>query len=322
MALDTVARMSTTSPSKVHTSMLKGRAQVSCPYCGGKAVRSLSGSDINRGVTDVVFHQFRCTKCRLRFIANPPDNLPEYYGSEYNYPWTTLENLDRIGAPLERYKIDLVLAAKKSGKLLEIGASDGVFCRLAQQAGFDVHAIEMNQACVNFMNDTMGIRAVQSDDPVAVLEVSDERYDAICLWHTIEHLPEPWRMFELAASSLAPDGVLVIATPNPDAWQARLLRARWPHHDLPRHLYLLPIAWIRDLARKSGLAVDDITTRDEGSLFWNKFTWATTLRSWGKDARGKTKLWNAGLSLGRMLNPLEGREGAGAAYTAILRRPH
>jgi 2-polyprenyl-3-methyl-5-hydroxy-6-metoxy-1,4-benzoquinol methylase len=301
-------------------SMSNGAARNVCPYCGGDAVISVSAPDINRKITPVVFHQWQCTQCQLRFIVNPPENIGQYYDGEYNHLWTTLEDLDRIAVPHEHFKIDILLAAKTSGKLLEIGASNGAFCRMAQQAGFEVHAVELNEACVDFMNNTIGIHAIRSADPAAVLQASTEQYDAICLWHTIEHLQEPWRVLELAAARLAPDGVLVIAAPNPDAWQARMLGARWPHHDMPRHLFHLPIPWIRAVAPKIGLAVEDITTRDEGSLFWNRFTWAMVMRSWASKDRMRMRLWNAGMFVGRLLQPWEGRQGAGAAYTAILRR--
>ena len=101
-----------------------------------------------------------------------------------------------------------------------------------------------------------------------------------------------------------------------------MLGARWPHHDMPRHLFHLPIPWVRAEAPKIGLAVEDITTRDEGSLFWNRFTWAMVMRSWTSKDRMRMRLWNAGMFVGRLLQPWEGRQGAGAAYTAILRRPH
>lgn len=301
--------------------MSNDAARIVCPYCGGDAVISVSAPDINRRITPIVFHQWRCNQCQLRFIVNPPEDIGQYYDGEYNHLWTTLEDLDKIAVPHERFKIDILLTAKKSGKLLEIGASNGAFCRMAQQAGFEVHAIELNQACVDFMNNVIGIRAIQSVDPAAVLAASSEKYDAICLWHTIEHLREPWRIIDLAVARLAPGGILLFAAPNPDAWQARLLGARWVHHDMPRHLFLLPISWIHDVARKTGLVVEDITTRDEGSLFWNRFTWALIMRSWASKERWRTRLWNLGMFVGRLLQPWESRPGKGSAYTAILRKP-
>ncbi len=42
-------------------------------------------------------------------------------------------------------------------QLLEIGPWIGIFSCNAKDAGFDVTAIEMDQNCVNFLNDCVGI---------------------------------------------------------------------------------------------------------------------------------------------------------------------
>ena len=39
------------------------------------------------------------------------------------------------------------------------------------------------------------------------------RYDAICLWHAIEHMAEPWRVLEAAAAH--GKAVWVLDRPNP-----------------------------------------------------------------------------------------------------------
>jgi hypothetical protein len=63
-----------------------------------------------------------------------------------------------------------------------------------------------------------------------------------------------------------------------------------------------------------------VTTRDEGSLYWNRFTWAMLLNSVAGSKIFRGLPWRLGLLIGRLLQPWEGREGRGATYTAILRR--
>ena len=64
-------------------------------------------------------------------------------------------------------------------------------------------------------------------------------------------MPRPWIVLEEAARRLNPGGVLLVAAPNPDAWQARLLKSYWPHHDMPRHLFALPIPWLVAFGQKN-----------------------------------------------------------------------
>ncbi|GIS72445.1 MAG: hypothetical protein CM1200mP10_20220 [Candidatus Neomarinimicrobiota bacterium] len=43
---------------------------------------------------------------------------------------------------------------------------------------------------------------------------SDEKYDVITCWHSLEHIHEPWIYFDKIRTHLNPDGVLVVALPN------------------------------------------------------------------------------------------------------------
>jgi SAM-dependent methyltransferase len=291
-----------------------------CPYCSSASASYVSAPDVNRKVSAVKFHLARCTGCGLIFCTNPPQDLGRYYTSDYHFLPDNLAALEpHLSA--QKFKIDLVKTYKSAGQMLEIGPSTGMFCRLAQLSGFDVSAIEMDADCARFLNDKMRIRAVTSADPASVMQSENRQYDAICLWHAIEHMPEPWKVLEQAALHLKPDGILVVAAPNPEAWQARILGWRWPHHDLPRHLFGLPMSWISTFGNKQGLTVDLATTRDEGSLYWNRFTWAMLARAWSPHPRLRGPFWRLGLLGGSALNPWEGREGKGATYTMVLRRP-
>lgn len=290
-----------------------------CPYCQAPAHQRFSGRDYNRRISDDVFDVFQCDACRLMFIANPPADLGRYYPKDYNFTPQSAADLEPH-LPSQQFKIDVLKRFVGKGELLEIGPSNGVFCRLAQKSGFAVSAIEMDEGCVAFLRDKLDVRVVASADPAEVLAKDTHTYDAICLWHAIEHLPRPWDVLASAIGRLKPNGILLIAAPNPDAWQARLLGGRWPHHDLPRHLFGLPIPWLRAFGDSHGAPVEFVTTRDEGSLYWNRFTWAMLLRSalGGRDFHAL--LWRAGLLAGKLLEPWEGREGRGSAYIAVLRR--
>lgn len=294
--------------------------EVSCPYCRGAARWQMTGRDFNRRISSEEFHLYRCSGCGLMFINDPPADLGRYYPKDYHFTPDSADALD-AHLPAQRFKIELVTRFIGKGALLEIGASNGAFCRLAQQAGFDVSAIEMDEDCVKFLRSKLGVRVLASADPAAALAGEELSFDAICLWHTIEHLPRPWDVLKQAGRHLKPNGVLVIAAPNPDAWQARLLGARWPHHDMPRHLFALPMPWIAEFAKAHGLTVAMMTTRDEGSLFWNRFTWAMVLRSIARYKILRGLPWRLGMMIGQLLEPWEGREGRGATYTAVLRRP-
>ena len=65
----------------------------------------------------------------------------------------------------------------------------------------------------------------------------EKTFDRIVLWHTLEHIHAINETVELVAKKLAPEGVLVIALPNPASFDAGLYRENWIAWDAPRHLY-------------------------------------------------------------------------------------
>lgn len=207
----------------------------------------------------------------------PPDLIPFYKGGYQSIP-RSLSELRQVAAE-ERYRMDPILKHKKGGRLLEIGPWIGVFSCNAKDAGFDVTAIEIDQKCVDFLNQTVGIRALQSSDPAASLARMEEKFDVIALWHSLEHLRSPWVVVEQAARSLAAGGILVIAIPNIDSYQYSVLKAAWKHLDAPRHLFFFPIDSLIKLCRAQGLSALEISTSDELSDALSRDNWHSLAKS-------------------------------------------
>lgn len=292
-----------------------------CPYCSGETRELLAAPDINRRVNDTIFHLRHCQGCGLNFLADVPSDLGPYYTSDYHYIPKDRAELEQH-LPMQRFKIDLLRRFCSAGKLLEIGPSIGQFCALAQESGFAVHAIEMDAACVSFLRDKLGVTTFQSDDPTSVLQELPVRFDAICFWHSLEHLPNFWEVLRAARACLAPGGVILIAAPNPQAFQAKMMGANWPHHDLPRHLFGISIPWLKRWGEENGMQMEFATTRDEGSIYWNRFSWAMKFRMLApRHPFAQRVFWRLGLLFGSLWKPLEDREGKGACYAAIMRRP-
>ena len=296
------------------------QAAIPCPYCGGTSCLYVSTPDVNRKASNDIFNLNRCNACGLMFVVNPPADLGLYYTDDYHFSPESAEELEPH-LPGQQFKIDLVKNHISNGKLMEIGPSNGAFCYLAQKAGFDVSAIEMDPSCAKFLNEKLGVKTFNSADPAGIFRADEQQYDAICMWHSLEHITEPWVLLERAIERLNPGGIFVIACPNPQSSQVRLMGKHWVHFDLPRHLYQLPITWVLELGRKFGLRPELVTTRDEGSLYWSWFSWGMLLQSFAVQKRPRKKLFKAGIRLGKLLNFYEGREGVGAAYTIVLKRP-
>ncbi len=294
------------------------RASPRCPLCGGHAVRAFAVADRNRGVSSDLFDYHRCTTCRTYFLAPVPGDLGRFYPPDYHeHPSRAeLDSLVRVEEP----KLALLRLAVTGGSLLEIGSGTGLFARAAVLGGFDVTAIEMDVDCCDYIRDVVGARAICSDRPEDALHDLPE-YDAIAMWHVIEHLEDPWAVFEQAARRLAPGGAMILATPNPEALQFRLLGRYWAHVDAPRHLFLIPPDALEAKAATLGLRHVMSTTSDPAGRHWNRFGWEYALRR--HPAKRPTTVTKRLLSLALTLamRPLETRGLAGAAYTSLFVRP-
>ena len=294
-------------------------AGIRCSACGGEMRPFLETRDYNRHVSAERYRYSRCVECGLASLVNVPDDLGPFYVTDYHLLPTTPEAIE-AGVAHEQYKIDLVRQFVSSGRLLEIGPSWGAFCLLAKRAGFSVEAIEMDPACCDFLTSRIGVRAIcRSDEAVALDEASEP--DVIAAWHVLEHLRDPWRLLEAAARRLAPGGVLVLALPNPQALQFRLLGRFWTHVDAPRHLHLVPPAVLQKQAEAAGLKQLLCTTTDHGSLGWNEFGWFFSLPHLSSSPFLKRALRFAARKIAPLAAPIETREGVGSAYTAVFQKP-
>jgi SAM-dependent methyltransferase len=177
----------------------------------------------------------------------------------------------------------------------------------------------MDPACCEFLESRIGVRAICRNDEAAALEEAAQP-DVIAAWHVLEHMRDPWRFVDAAARRLAPGGVLVLALPNPHAFQFRVLGRYWAHLDAPRHLHLVPPEVLRARAEAAGLEQVLCTTTDHGSLGWNGFGWAFSLPHLGASPFLKRVLRFAGRKFTPIAALIEAREGAGAAYTAVFRK--
>jgi SAM-dependent methyltransferase len=80
-------------------------------------------------------------------------------------------------------------------------------------------------------------------------------FDAIVIWHVLEHLMEPRRTLAEAARCLRPGGTLVVAVPDAAGLPARLGRSAWLGLDVERHLYHFTAPVLAELITGQGLVV-------------------------------------------------------------------
>ena len=288
-----------------------------CSICSVRGMPFLQTKDYNRRISAQIFSYRKCPSCGLIYLANVPEDLERYYSVNY-YAIPNLAKLKRI-ASAERFKIEMIKKYVKTGSLLEVGSAFGVFAYQAKEAGFSVDCIEMNERCCKYLTNEIGVNVVHSDLPHKAVE-SMKKHDVIAMWHVLEHLANPWECLGALADNLSPGGILIIATPNPQAFQFRILGGHWPHVDAPRHLNLIPENVLTQFLKPFGLELVSLTTSDAGGRGWNRFGWQRYFMNCFSGKWVQRISFVAGYLVSLPMALWDSRNFNGCAYTAIFQK--
>lgn len=289
-----------------------------CRFCGGSTAAFLTATDRNRGIDARHFEYARCETCATIQLCDVPQDLARYYEDGYHGVPKPAELRSRLA--FEAHKIDLLATQVAPGRLVEIGPSFGAFALAAREAGYDVTGVEMDAACCAYLEQTVGVRAIQSTRPHEVLEgLPPSR--VVAMWQVLEHVEQPAELLAAAAAALEPGGVLAIGVPNPQSLGFALMRRRWAHLDAPRHLSLIPHRTLVERARGLGLEPVATVTRDPFARHCNRFAWEYALRLRPSSGPSPAIAVLLGYALARLMAPVEQRGMRSSTYTVLLRRP-
>lgn len=228
-----------------------------CGICGGTAGKFLfSARDLNFQTTDEVFSVVRCRACgTAQTVPRPAEHsLGRFYPPSY-YPTGGYDRAyyRRRIQPSQRDKLDIVRRFRQFGTLLDVGCGAGFFVREATEQGFSAQGIELSREAVEFGMREGDVRLREGD--LLHTQYPDTSFDIVTLWHVLEHLPQPVETLKRIRALLKPGGMLVIAVPNFDSFQARVFRGRWYHLEVPRHLYHFSPGTLRRLLDAGGFDV-------------------------------------------------------------------
>ncbi|MFA6216184.1 MAG: glycosyltransferase [Candidatus Omnitrophota bacterium] len=207
-----------------------------CQICGGYAFKVKEDSGGGYKVLQCLGCQFACVR------PLPPDELLQVnYAQDYYKPWITQQRQSRITMWQNRLK-QLNSVVSKKGKLLDVGCGDGLFLETARNAGWRVFGTEFSSYAVSYIKEKYGIKVFQGD--ITAYESSGNEFDAVTLWHVLEHTKDPAAVMKKIHSLLKDTGVLILAVPNLDNWFSqgvyRLVKGKNQHlfSPLDRELHL------------------------------------------------------------------------------------
>jgi SAM-dependent methyltransferase len=137
------------------------------------------------------------------------------------------------------------------GILLDIGCAAGEFLATVHALnGRPVMGVDLNELAVRRAWQRFGVPVWVGSVPG--LPLPDASIDVVTMWHVFEHLPYPLLALYDVARILREDGILVIACPMSDSWEARLFRRYWAGYDVPRHLFTYSRQTLPQMLRRAG----------------------------------------------------------------------
>jgi 2-polyprenyl-3-methyl-5-hydroxy-6-metoxy-1,4-benzoquinol methylase len=124
-----------------------------------------------------------------------------------------------------------------------------------QSRGWEVHGTETSPAAIR-------LARLNGIEPVMAASVRDagfpeDYFDAVTLWHVVEHLPDPAGELIELQRIVKPDGALIAEVPNIDSWMFAICRQDWFPLDIPRHLQHFTPKTLDRLLSKGGFTVVD-----------------------------------------------------------------
>lgn len=188
-----------------------------------------------------------------------PENLGGYYESDDYISHTDgkrslFEKLyHTVKQKALRDKIALVgRFAGSKGKLLDIGAGTGDFLAIAKESGWDITGVEPSEKA----------KAIAIKKGVAFADstqsLPNHSFDAITMWHVLEHVPDVEAQITELKRLLKPEGVIIVAVPNFQSYDAKHYGPFWAAYDVPRHLWHFSKTAIKKLFGARGMDVVSI----------------------------------------------------------------
>ena len=232
-----------------------------CPVCKSPDCKNVLAVK-DHTVSGETFQVAECGNCTLRFTQDVPDasSISSFYKAEsyISHSNTSKGLVNRIYLFVRettmRKKRRLVekCTGIKKGKLLDLGSGVGTFVNEMKQKGWEVTGIEPDE---DARNTARQLYKIDLSDNSSFYHLSPGSFDAITLWHVLEHVHDLSSYLLQLKNLLKDKGRLIIAVPNYTSLDAAIYREYWAAYDVPRHLYHFSPASMKWLMEKHGLKI-------------------------------------------------------------------
>lgn len=228
----------------------------------------------------------KCNSCFLAFLDPQPSEseIKKYYPSKAYYAYNK-SNKKGFFELLREYLIShyyspniisrfiticiknvpAMPSYRKNGKMLDLGCGTGDTLILLKKLDWDVYGMDMDKNAITTAKKR-GLNNLKLGTYNNLDEYPDNYFDAIRLYHVIEHLDDPSLCLKLIYKKLKKGGELIMGTPNMDSLVSKIFKSYWYNLDSPRHLFIFSPRTLKRLTEKNGFSVKQIEFCSAGGL--------------------------------------------------------
>ncbi|MEY3443840.1 MAG: hypothetical protein RLZZ519_2121 [Bacteroidota bacterium] len=230
-----------------------------CPVCLGNDFHEvMQATDYT--VSKTQFAIVHCKQCLHRFTNPVPsqEEIGPYYKSEDYVSHTNtakgfihgLYQAVRKFTLKTKQKLVARSTGKELGKHLDVGSGAGAFLATMKSAGWDTLGLEPDEDARKVAKADFGVEARPIEE---LFQLTANTFDAITMWHVLEHVHALDAYMAQLKALLKADGKLLIAVPNYTSLDAKIYGPSWAAYDVPRHLYHFSPTSMRELLTRHGL---------------------------------------------------------------------
>lgn len=201
-----------------------------------------------------------CEVCGLIRVDPLPDmgELRRFYEEEYRLQYKgirqpRLKHVYRAGR-LALDRLDTLRThLPAGGRVLDVGAGGGEWLYVLEQSGYRPRGIEPDAGYGGFAREVLGVDVTACPMWEAVFNAGS--FEAVTLFHVLEHLPEPLTALRQCREWLADGSRIIVEVPNIGS---RHQHPRKRFH--PAHLYGFSPATLRRVLGQAGFAIAFLET--------------------------------------------------------------